>query len=330
MMRLLLWVGIIAFSLCVILVFAFRISPWPGVLLIQYAFSQGDTQSEAHLEKHVPPGVISRANISYGPGPDDRFDINLPPGEHTAPVPAIVWVHGGAWIAGTKEGVANYLKALAGSGFATIALEYSTGFGTTYPTPVRQVNDALGYLSRHSGELGIDSNRIILAGDSAGAQLAAQVALIVSDPVYASAIDIVPRIAPNQLNAVILASGAFDLRSVDFDGDWGWFLNTVFWAYTGTKDFLDNTDFELASVQQFVGSAFPPAYITSGNGDPLEPQARRLAQTLAGFGVPVETLFFPEEHTPPLPHEYQFNLDTPEGRVSFDEIADFARARFAQ
>ncbi len=326
--RLFLWGGIVLLLALGLLYLAFRLSPWPTVFIIQQLFSQGDQQAQALLERHIPAGIVTRTDLTYGPGPDDRFDISLPPNAST-PLPAVVWVHGGAWIAGHKEGVSNYLKVLAGEGFATIAVEYSTGMGTTYPTPVHQINDALRHIVATAGELGIDPDRILLAGDSAGAQLAAQVALIITDPAYATAMGMTPGLSPDQLRGAILASGAYDLKSIDFEGDWAWFLNTVLWAYTGAKDFLEDGQFDLASVQQHVGPAFPPAFITSGNGDPLAPQAYRLANTLEALGVDVETLFFPADHAPALPHEYQFNLDLPEGQQAFDAMVGFARTRLA-
>lgn len=327
MRRILIWIGIALLVFAGAAFLAVRFTPWPGVLLIRYAFSQGDTQAQALLEKHIPPGIVTHADLAYGPGPDDLFDISLPP-DTTEPLPLIVWVHGGAWIAGSKDGVTNYLKVLAGQGFATIAVEYSTGFGSTYPTHVIQVNAALRHITANAAELGLDPDRLILAGDSAGAQIAAQTALLLTNPTYAQTMQIEPGIQSSQLSGVILASGAYDMQSIDFNGDWAWILNTVLWAYTGAKDFLEDEKFELASVQQFVGHTFPPAYITSGNGDPLEPQARRLAASLAQFGVPVTSLFFPAEHEPAQPHEFQFNLDTPEGQQAFDGIVDFAHGRF--
>jgi acetyl esterase/lipase len=328
MKRLFLWtLGIVA-VLAVALFLAFRLSPWPTVLVIQYAFGKGDAASEARLLKHVPAGIVTRADLPYGTGPAEIFDINLPPGA-SAPLPAIVWVHGGAWIAGSKAGVANYLKVLAGQGYATVGVEYSTGYGTSYPTPVRQVNDALGHVSANAAELGIDPARIILAGDSAGAQLAAQVANIITDPAYARAVGIQPRIAPAQLRGVVLVSGAYDMQAATVPGDMSWFVNTVLWAYSGVKDFVEDEQFTLASVAHYVTESVPPAYITSGNGDPLAPQAERFAAALADLGVPVSSLFYPAGHEPALPHEYQFNLDTAEGKESLDKMLAFLRTTSA-
>lgn len=322
MKRFLLWALAILVVLAAALFLAFRFSPWPSVLVIQYAFMKGDGASEARLAKHVPAGITTRLDLPYGSDPAEIFDINLPP-DASAPLPTVVWIHGGAWIAGSKAGVANYLKVLAGYGYVTVGVEYSTGYGTSYPTPVRQVNTALGYLSAHAAELGLDPARIILAGDSAGAQLAAQVANIVTDPGYAAAVGIVPAIQPDQLRGVVLVSGAYDMQSATVSGNMSWLVNTVLWAYSGIKDFVEDEQFNLASVAHYVTAAFPPAYITSGNGDPLAPQAERFAASLAGMGVEVSSLFYPADHKPLLPHEYQFNLDTGEGRQSLDQMLAF-------
>jgi hypothetical protein len=48
-----------------------------------------------------------------------------------------------------------------------------------------------------------------------------------------------------------------------------------------------------------------------------------MAQQLSNAGVPVDTLFFPDDHAPAQPHEYQFNLDSPEGRQALDGALDF-------
>lgn len=325
MKRILLSLLAIVVVLTIGVIAAFLLSPWPSVAVIQYVFSRGDQASEAALEKHVPAGIAIRRDLSYGAGPDDRFDINHPEGTD-GPLPTIVWVHGGAWVAGSKEGVANYLKILAGHGYATVGVEYSTGFGTVYPEPVEQVNAALGHLVRNAAELNIDPQAIVLAGDSAGAQIAAQVALITTDPAYAAEMGIAPQLKPQQLAAVLLLSGAYDMEAIDLQGDYHWFVEAVLWAYSGTKDFLDDERFKLASVTNYVSGAFPLAFISSGNGDPLAPQAMALVQRLQAEGGKVESLFFPPDYSPPLPHEYQFNLDIEAGQQALERLLAFVGA----
>lgn len=322
MKRFLLWSAGIFVVLALAVILAFRLSPWPSVAIITYAFSKGDKASESALEKHVPAGILLRRNIAYGGAKDEVLDLYYQEGTH-APRPTIVWVHGGGFVAGSKNGIANYMRVLAGRGYTMAAVEYSKGYGTTYPKPVEQVNAALGFLVRNAADLKVDPTMIVLAGDSAGAHIASQVALVTSDPAYASKLGISPQLRADQLGAMLLLSGAYDPSAVNFEGDYGWFLKTVLWAYSGVKNFRADERFRLMSVTGHVTATFPPGFISSGNGDPLAPQAVALAQKLSQLGVRVDTLFFPPERNPPLPHEYQFNLDDPAGREALDRMLAF-------
>jgi acetyl esterase/lipase len=276
----------------------------------------------------VPADIAARLNVRYGPGPDERMDV-FRQESATGVQPAVVWVHGGGWIAGSKEGVSNYLKVLAGHGYTTVAVEYSTGYHGTYPKPVEQVNAALGYVTAHATELGIDPAVIILAGDSAGAQVAAQVSVMTTDPGYAAELRIAPALEASQIAGIMLVSGAYDLESIDLNGKFGWFLKAVLWAYSGVRDFMNDPRFKLASVTEHVTAAFPPAFISSGNGDPLAPQAVQFSEALGKVAVPTETLFFPDDYSPALPHEYQFNLDVPAGAEALTRMLAFLEERVA-
>ena len=323
MKRFILWSAgaLVVFIVAVLL--AFTLSPWPGVAVITYAFSKGDQASEAALAKHVPAGVVSRRDLAYGEAKDEVFDLYYPEGASS--LPTIVWVHGGGYVAGSRGGVANYLKVLAGNGYTAIAVEYSKGRGTTYPKPLEQVNAALGFVSSHAAQLHVDPASIVLAGDSAGAHIASQVALIITDPSYANAIGIAPQLQPQQLVAMLLVSGVYDPFATDRNGVRAWFYETMMWAYSGVKSLAMDERFKLMSVPAHVTAAFPPSYISSGNADPLAPQAVVLAQTLRGLGVRTEALFFPANRDPPLPHEYQFNLDGAAGRESLERMLGFLR-----
>lgn len=322
MKRFLIWSTSILLALIVAIVLACRFTPWPSVAIISYVFSRGDRASEAALEKHVPAGIAVQRDVVYGSGKDELLDLYYPAGT-TTPRPAIVWVHGGGFVAGSKQGVANYMKVLAGHGYTVIAVEYSRGYGSTYPRPVAQVNRALGYIVRNAATLKVNPARLVLAGDSAGAHIACQVAMITTNPAYAGLLAIAPQLQSNQLAAVLLLSGAFDPTAFNLDGKLGWFVRSVLWAYLGTKNFRENAGFRQMSVAAHVTAAFPPSFISSGNGDPLAPQAVALAQQLNQLGVPIDALFFPADRTPSLPHEYQFNLDDPAGQQALTRMLGF-------
>lgn len=306
-----------------------RISPWPTVLPIRIAFDAGGRATSAALARHVPAGIAEQLDLPYDASDRSaRLDVFYPAAvEGTVEaLPTIVWVHGGAWISGSKGHVANYLRILAGEGFTTVGLDYSIAPGATYPTPVRQVNVALGYLVREAHRLHIDASRIVLAGDSAGAHIAAQVANLVTAPPYAKAVGIVPAIGPECLRGALLFCGPYDLVAAARDGSFGGFVRSVLWAYLGTKDFAGDPRVAEASVARHVTAAFPPAFISVGNADPLTGQSRVLAEALVDAGATVETLFYPDDHRPALHHEYQFYLDSADGRLALERSLTFLGA----
>nr|WP_255714180.1 alpha/beta hydrolase [Pelagibacterium xiamenense] len=274
------------------------------------------------LEKHVPPGIAERQDLAYGDGSDEIFDLYYPAGTDR-PLPTIVWTHGGAWVAGSKEGVGNYLKILAGHGYTTVGLDYTTAPTATYPTPVHQVNAALAHLVANADEYNVDPDNIVLAGDSAGSQITAQIANIVTAPDYARLMGVTPALEASQLDGVLLFCGAYDLAQVNLKGSFSWFLHTVLWAYTGTKDFMNDPGVASASVIDYVTGEFPRTLITAGNGDPLESQSVAFADKLESVGVSVDSIFYPADHEPSLPHEYQFDLDEEDGRAVLERTLTF-------
>ena len=164
---------------------ALELSPWPAALVYRWWMDHGGIEMNQALEKHVPPEVGARLDHHYDTNDADALlDVYFPEAA-TRALPAIVWVHGGGFLAGDRRQVGNYLKILAGRGYTTVAVGYSLAPASHYPTPLHQVNAALAYLVRNAVQLRIDPDHLILAGDSAGAQVAAQMANIVSSPGYA-------------------------------------------------------------------------------------------------------------------------------------------------
>ncbi|MFO1351485.1 MAG: alpha/beta hydrolase [Gammaproteobacteria bacterium] len=324
--KVLLWALGLAALLGVVGYVAFQVSPWPSALLIRMAFDREAETTAQALEKHVPPGVAAQRNERYDPADNDAYlDVFYPAeiANSERSLPAIVWIHGGGWVSGSKDQIANYAKILAGKGYTVAGVDYSIAPGSIYPTPIRQVNTALSYLAANAKRLHADSSRFVLAGDSGGAHIAAQLANAISTPSYAKALGITPAIQRAQLRGMILYCGAYDVTRVNLDGSFGGFLTTVLWSYSGGKDFMTNPRFATASVIHYVSAEFPPAFISAGNADPLLPQSRAFADAVAGRGVRVDSLFFPDGYKPALPHEYQFNLDTEAGQLALERSLQF-------
>lgn len=319
----LLWALGAAAVLVIILDAALQVSPWPSALFFRQVMNYGGAKTARALGKHVPAGVVERLNEHYDPNDRDAFlDAFYPSGAGQA-LPTIVWVHGGGFISGGKAQIANYLKILAARGFTAVGVDYALAPGKTYPTPIRQVNTALTYLETNAARLHIDPSRFFLAGDSAGAQIAAQLAIVISAPPYAHEMGIAASIKRPQLRGVILYCGVYDAAKLHSTGFFGRLLRTVTWSYFGSKDFMNDRRADQFSVVRHVTAEFPPMFISVGNGDPLAAHSKLLAETAAGVGVAVETLFFPDNYAPPVRHEYQFNLDTAAGRTALERSVKF-------
>ncbi len=239
-------------------------------------------------------------------------------------LPAVVWVHGGGFVSGTRTDLSSYLQILAARGFVTVGIDYTVAPEAQFPTPIRQTNAALAYIIANAKRFHIDPERIFLAGDSAGAQIVAQSALVISDAGYAERIGITPGMARTSLRGLVLFCGPYDPTILNFEGPFGNFMRTVIWAYLGTSD-PKHPRVEQMSVPPHVTSAYPPVFISVGNGDPLAPQSTTLADTLRAKGVEVDALFFPADHRPQLGHEYQLLLATDDGRLSFERSVAFLK-----
>jgi acetyl esterase len=312
--------------IALLLTAAVELSPWPSALLIRWAFDLSGVRTNARLGPRVPPGITTVPDEMYAPGdPDARMDIFFPAGTPAGQgLLTVVWVHGGGFVSGSKEQVANYGRILAAGGYTVAAIDYSLAPGKTYPTPLRQINAALAFLVDHAQRLHVDPMRLVLAGDSAGAQLAAQLANVTTSPEYASTLGIAPAIAPRQLAGVLLYCGPFRMKGSNSTGPLArWFGRTLQWSYSGRRDYAHDERSRTLPVADFLTPEFPPAFVSVGNADSLAPDSYALAEALRRQGVRVDALFFRPGYPVQLAHEYQFYLDFPEARLALSRSQEF-------
>jgi acetyl esterase len=180
------------------------VSPCPAALPVRKVFAAGGAKVARALAAHAPPGVSVLADQRYGDEDDMLVDI-VRPASASGPLPLLVWVHGGGWVGGSKEELTSYFKLIASHGYAVAGPRYSLAPERHYPTPPRQLMQVLGYLQANAGRLRIDPDRVAIAGDSAGAQIAAQLGALVTHPVYARAVGISATVTATQLRGLVLA-----------------------------------------------------------------------------------------------------------------------------
>lgn len=172
------------------------------------------------------------------------------------------------------------------------------------------------------------SAMVTVGWDSAGAQLASQMATLTVNPAYANLLGVEPALRKEDLAATILHCGVYDLDAMSkLNGLVEWGLKTSLWSYTGTKDWSATYAGATMSTIGFVTGDLPPTFISGGNGDGLTwLQSVPYSNRLKAAGVPVTELFWPADHTPALPHEYQFQLNFSEAKDAKDRTLDFLAA----
>ena len=302
------------------------VSPRPMTSLLRREFAKSGAERADRLRPGAPTDVDVVVDEAYEPGPDGLLDVYVPreAAQAGSRLPVLVWVHGGAFIGGSKDEIDYYFRAIAARGFCVVAVRYSLAPESTYPTPVRQVMAALEHVQGHADRLHADTARMFLAGDSAGSHISAQVAAVVADPGYGRDVGVSPSITLDQLRAVVLCCGIYDFVTAATDPSMKTFMQACGWAYSGTKHFLDDAHFiSTTAVADRITRRFPPTFLTVGNADPLRSQTEGLLVALRNREVPVETLFYEPAHRPPLSHEYQFDLSLDDGRAAFVRIIDF-------
>ena len=145
----------------------------------------------------APAGV---REYSYGADPKQSLDLVVPSGAKGAPT--LVFIHGGGWSIGDKRGsTAMKAEHFTGQGWAFASVNYRLVPKATVEQQAADVAASLAWLRENAARLGLDPDRIVLMGHSAGAHLAA---LVGADPTYAARAG-VPLTA---VNGIILLDGA--------------------------------------------------------------------------------------------------------------------------
>lgn len=258
-------------------------------------------------------------NLSYSDSSNSLLDIYHPK-EAAASMPVILWIHGGGYVGGSKDSRQDYAMALADAGYVVANIDYALAPEALYPGPVLQANQALAYMELHAAEYGGDMERVFVGGDSAGAQIASQVAALVSNVELAETMAIQPAISNNQLQGALLLCGLYNLdtvRATAFPN-----IDLFLTAYTGAEPFESFPRIDELSTVQHISPDFPPVFITVGDADPFVSQSTELVDILKANEVQVSSVFF-EGTQKNLKHEYQYDLSTEDARDTLEKTLQF-------
>lgn len=269
----------------------------------------------------LPQGVTTCCNISYSSyGNSSLLDVYYPDGT-SAPLPTIVSIHGGGYVYGTKEIYKRYGMSLASRGFAFVNFNYRLAPKWKFPTPLEDTNAVMEWICANSQRYHLDPTRIIIVGDSAGAQLASQYAAIAANPDYA--VHFTFKVPEIKIRALGLNCGMYDLRAkAGGTGSMASSLNGMMKDYFGSNP--DDSDPRFA-VLDAINTAYPPTYLATACHDFLRENAEPMYQFLTARGIPCQWKCYGSEERKEVAHVFHVNIALPEAAECNDDECRFFR-----
>jgi acetyl esterase len=218
------------------------------------------------------------------PGPAGDLPIRLYRAVEGARLPVVVYFHGGGWVHGNLDTHDVHARALArASGGLVISVDYRLAPEHPYPAAVEDAYAATHWAAEHGTSLGGDPRRLAVAGDSAGGNLAAAVALMARDrggPHLAFQLLIYPVIDPDFDRPSYLENAeTYGLTRADMQ---------YFW-----REYARGGPAPYAAVLGADLRGLPPALVITAEHDVLRDEGEAYGAALASAGVPAEVARFP-------------------------------------
>jgi acetyl esterase/lipase len=233
--------------------------------------------------------VVPNVTYSTANGYECKLDAYVRRGTGS-PTPTVVYIHGGGWVAGTKEGsILNILPYLE-MGFSAVNVEYRLAKVSLAPAAVEDCRLALRWVLRNAKTYGFDSTRIVVTGGSAGGHLALMTGMLDSTAGFDAPREWDQTNPPLRVAAIINWYGITDVKDL-LSGP-----NRQNYAVSWLGS-LPNRE-ELAvrvSPLTYVRKGLPPILTIHGDNDNLVPYGHAVAlhKALDNAGVPNQLVTVP-------------------------------------
>ncbi len=264
---------------------------------------------------------VSKKDMTYPTaGGTQAIRVYTPEGAGTGPLPVIVYYHGGGWVIADIDAYEASAMALAKKTNAIVAsVEYRRAPENKFPAAHQDSFAAYQWVLANAAQFGGNPARIAVAGESAGGNLATNVAIMARDqkvqtPVYMLIVYLVagtdmttPSYIANQ-NAMPLSKGGM-----------GWFVSNILASPDDARSPLLN----LTTMADLKG--LPPATVITDSIDPLMSEGKMLADKLTAAGV--RTTY---KNYDGVTHEFfGMGLLVPQAEAAEDLAAQDLKAAFA-
>jgi len=238
-------------------------------------------QKEEGRAAPTTPALAVRHVSVRGPVGDIALHVYTPPGK--GPFPVIVYFHGGGFVLGDTKGYEPSIRALAGSANAVVvSVDYRQAPEHRFPAAADDAFAAWQWVLAHAAELNGDAARVAVAGESAGGNLAAVVALMARDR----------KVTPPLRQVLIYPVLNDDMSTPSYQRNANaqplnkaamqWFLQ----QYAPRPD--DRANPYALPMKATTLKGLAPATVVAAEIDPLASEARGYADRLKADGVAVQ------------------------------------------
>lgn len=251
------------------------------------------------------------------PGPAGEIPVRIYTPAGSGQFPVIVFFHGGGWVVGSLDGYDNVCTRLANRVHAVVvSVDYRLAPEHPFPAAVEDATAALQWVADHAGEFNGDVERIGVAGDSAGGNLAAVSALWARDH------------GPQVSQQLLFYPATDFLRETDSfkENAEGYFLTEDLITWFGEQYKADGDDWRASPARATSLENLPPAYVVTAEFDPLRDEAEQYAKALTDAGGKAEVHRYDG-----VPHGFVSMLAAiPDGARALDEAGLAMRNAFRQ
>ncbi|MFW6077207.1 MAG: alpha/beta hydrolase, partial [Hyphomicrobiales bacterium] len=265
----------------------------------------------AHFRKARPPGIAVEDRTVAGPDGPVAIRIYRPSAEPSLPV--LLYLHGGGFVVGGLDSHDDICAELAQrANLAVVAVDYRLAPEHRFPAAFDDCWAVLTALA--NGKLGLDAARLVVAGDSAGGNLAAAVAMRARDlggPRLAGQVLVYPGLGGDpSRGSYIEQAEAPGLTTADVE-----YYKRV---YVGPPEAPNHQDKFAAPLKETRYDGLPPAFLVVAHWDPLRDDGIDYAARLTAAGVAAQV-----RHEPLLMHAFlRARHMSPAAAASFAAIAE--------
>jgi acetyl esterase/lipase len=244
-----------------------------------------DVQSD---DTDLSPADIEELKVPGGPSGQVSLRI-VRPQNAPATLPVVLYVHGAGWVFGNGHTHNRLTRQLAvGAQAAVVFPFFSLSPEAKYPTAIEEIYAVTTWLAEHGTEHGLDAERVAIAGDGTGGNMAAAVSLLTKT-----------RAGPKFVQQVLfypVTDANFDTESYKrFATGYGLSRDNMKWYWDQyTTDPGQRTEITAsplrATTEQLTG--LPPALVVTGDADVLRDEGEAYASNLRQAGVRVTAVRF--------------------------------------